>query len=275
MSRSFAIGIFIVIALADRVSAQTPPWQFRWQKGQVLHYRVEHATQVVEVASAAKTETSSKLAVIKRWEVTDVDPKGHATLRLSLTSMRHEQTRPNGEVLVFDSLNLDKSTPELRDMTKHIGQTVALIVVDHQGRVVEVKQGAASQYDSDPPFVVVFPNAAPEANQAWDRVYQITLDPPHGTGEKYAASQRVHCTKIADGKATLSLTSQIKTMPDGAFDRIPLLQKQPQGEITFDIQAGRLHFARLVIDKTLEGHQGEGSSYRFLSTYSEQFLGGR
>lgn len=272
MPRSLPIAILTCLALANHAAAQGQPWQFRWQKGQILNYRVEHITHVVETVSSTKTETSSKLTVLKRWEVTDIDPKGHATLRLTLQGMRHEQTRPNGEVLLFDSANLEKSTPELREMAKHIGETVSVLIVDNQGRVVEAKQGSMTNYESDPPFIVVFPNAAPAVNQAWDRYYQITLDPPHGTGEKYAATQRVTCTKIADGKATLSLITQIKTMPESAFDRIPLMQKQPQGEIVFDVQAGRLLSARLTIEKNLEGHQGERSSYRFLSTYTEQLV---
>ena len=275
MARFYSLGIVVLAVFAGGVSAQSAPWQFRWQKGQMLNYRAEHTTQVVEVASSTKTETSSKLSVVKRWEVLDVNEKGQATLKLSLSSMRHEQTRPNGEVLLFDSLNPDKSTPELREaMAKHVGQTVAVLVIDPQGRVVEVKQGPSSNYDSDPPFALVFPNVAPAVNQAWDRNYTITLDPPHGTGEKFAASQRTHCTKIADGKATLALTTQVKAPPEGAFEQIPLLQKQPQGEVVFDIQNGRLHHTRLLIDRTIEGHQGEGSSYRFISSYTEQFLGG-
>ena len=39
-------------------------------------------------------------------------------------AMRNEQKRANGETLLFDSQDLDKSTPELREqMSKYIGQT--------------------------------------------------------------------------------------------------------------------------------------------------------
>ena len=33
---------------------------------------------------------------------------------MSLTAMRNEQKRTNGETMLFDSQNLDKSAPELR-----------------------------------------------------------------------------------------------------------------------------------------------------------------
>ena len=56
-------------------------------------------------------------------------------------------------------------------------------------------------------------------------------------------------------------------------DQEPLLQWQPEGEVVFDLQRGRLHSARLTINKELKNHQGEGSSYKFQSTYVEQCTG--
>src|ERR1700677_2589632 len=101
-------------------------WQFRWQKGQTLSYRVEHTTFVSEISSGSKVETSSKLKLVKRWQVVDVDAGNVATLQLSLTSLRHEQTRPNGVVMLFDSADLAKSEPELREqMGQLIGKTLA------------------------------------------------------------------------------------------------------------------------------------------------------
>jgi hypothetical protein len=53
---------------------------------------------------------------------------------------------------------------------------------------------------------------------------------------------------------------------------VPLLQMQPEGEVAFDIKEGRLRRASLRIEKELKGQQGEGSSYRFQSTYMEEFV---
>src|SRR5690242_7156311 len=132
------IGVLtLCIGLTTSVaSAQTATvWQFRWQKGQVLTYRVDHNTTVNEVVAGNKVETASKLNLVKRWQVADVDAKGIATVNLSLVALRHEQTRPNGEVLLFDSSNPDKSTPELKEqMGQFLGKTLANLRVDSQGR---------------------------------------------------------------------------------------------------------------------------------------------
>ena len=248
-------------------------WQFRWQKGQTLDYRVEHSTSVAETANGNRVETSSRLNLVKRWQVIDVDARNVATLQLTLMSLRHEQTRPNGGVLLFNSMDPSGSDPELREqMGPLIGKILASVRIDGSGQVVQVIQGTASGYEAEPPFLAVLPGQALNSAQAWQRNYQIVLDPPVGTGEKYAARQTYKVASFDKGRALLRLTTEMLAQPDSVADRIPLLQKQPQGQIVFDVPSGRLISANLTIDKTLENHQGAGSNYRFQSRYSEELV---
>jgi hypothetical protein len=258
-------AIALVLTAASSVFAQAS-WQFRWEKGQTLTYKIKHATSVVEVVENTKNTTQSSLDLVNRWQVGDVDAKGIATLTLTLVAMRNEQKRANGETLLFDSKDLDKSTPELREqMNKYIGQTLAVLRVDGLGRVHEVKQGSAAAFEAEPPFVIVLPEGKLAAGHKWGRAYNVVLDPPFGTGEKYPAEQRYECKKLDAGKASVTLATEFKTMPDNARERLPLLQKDLQGDIVFDVQTGRVISARLTIDKTVENHQGKGSSYHFKS----------
>ena len=249
------------------------PWQFRWQKGQTLTYKIKHVTSVVEVIDKTTNASNSNLDLVNRWQVTDVDAKGVATLTLTLVSMRNEQKRANGDTLLFDSQNLEKSTPELREqMKKFIGQTVAALRMDSYGRVLEVTQGSAATLETEPPFIVIFPAANAAAGQVWRRQFNVVLDPPYGTGEKFEAEQRYDCKKLEAGKATVAVTTHYKAMPENPRERLPLLQKDVQGEMVFDVQAGRLVSAQLNIDKTIENHQGKGSSYQFKSQYTRTLV---
>ena len=267
-------AIPLVLLATGQLSAQTK-WQFRWQKGEVLTYKVKHLTSAAEVVDKSKVESNSKLDLVKRWNVAEVDNQGTATLEFSLAAMRNEQKRTNGEALLFDSKDLDKSTPELREqMSKFIGKTLAILRIDRHGRVVEVKLGSAARYEAEPPFVLVFPDAQPEAEQLWRRPYNVVLEPPYGAGEKYQAEQIYHCKKIDAGRATLAVTTKFKTLPESLQDRLPLLQKDVQGEAVFDTQAGKLLATQMNIDKTIENHQGKGSSYRFQSHYQEVLVSG-
>jgi hypothetical protein len=277
MVRKWLLPIVVGLVQVSAVAAQSADWRFHWQPGQVLTYKVEHTTVTTDTAGEAKDETKTKLNLTKRWQVLAVDPAGVATVQLSLMALRNEITRPNHEVLLFDSADPKVGTPELREaMAAFIGTPLAVLRVDATGRVVEVKesrQGSLSRFETTPPFVIVLFKGAAQPGQYWQRDYAITVEPPAGTGEKYQATQRYLCKEVKPTAVVLELTTTLKTQPEAVADQLPLLQWLPEGEIVFDPQAGLLRSARLHIDKELKGHQGEGSAYRFQSQYTEEYVG--
>ena len=276
MIRGWFWSILAALIASNPAPAQTGMWRFHWQNGQVLTYRVEHITSAAEVTSSGTSETKTKLNLTKRWKVLEVDSAGVATLALSLDALRLETTTPNRDALVFDSANPEKSDPHLREqLARFVGQPLAVIRVDGQGKVVEVKEsrhGPASRFESEPPFVIVLPPENLRPGQSWERAYRITLEPPQGTGEKYEALQRYIVQAAAHETATIAVTTLLKTMPESLLDRVPLLQLQPEGQVLFDTKEGRLRRASLHIEKELKGHQGDGSSYHFQSKYTEEYL---
>src|SRR5437588_8838815 len=229
----------IVLLLAMTTPAVAPaqtPWQFRWQKAQVLSYKVKNVTTVTEVAHGGKQQFGSRLDLLKRYRVADVDATGVATLEYSVAAMRNEQTRPDGDVLLFDSADPAKSTPGLREqLAKYVGTTLAVVRIDMQGKVIEVKQGPTDRYESEPPFTLMLPGVPIQEKLAWVRHFILTLDPPLGTGEKHKAQQKCECTKIAGGKATIILLTAFKPMPESVQERLALIQKEAEGEVVFDI----------------------------------------
>jgi hypothetical protein len=270
--------VLAVLAAASAVAAQAPG-RLRWQPGQVLVYKVEHLTQVLDVTSDARIETKTKLGLTKRWQVLEVDRDGGATLQLTLQSLVWEMTRPDGEVLRFDSTAPDKSTPQMREsLGRYLSGPLAVLRVDALGRVLQVKEsryGPASRFEVEVPFAAVLPAEGLTAGGAWERAYSITLEPPQGTGEKYAAVQRYTCKGVAGNAATVTVTTELKSPPEAAADRVPLLDKLTEGEVVFDVGNGRMHRAVLRVDKELKDYMGAGSNYHVQSSYVEQYVGDR
>jgi hypothetical protein len=276
MLRKELVAFSALLICVTLTPAQTAP--FRWQNGQVLVYKTEEATEATDIKDEDKVVTKTRLNVTKRWQVSAVDAQGVATLQLSLTALRQEFTNAKGDTLLFDSASPDKSDPQLKEqMTKYVGQMLAVLRVDGYGRVVEVKEskfGPANGFDSELlPFVGVIPPAPLKVGQQWERPFKVTLDPPQGTGEKYDAVQRYTCKGSENNVLTVSVTTEMKTQPEAAANRLPLLQKLLEGEIVFDYQAGRLKSAALKVDKEVKEHQGEGSSYHYTRRYTAEYVG--
>lgn len=262
------------LLLASSAFAQTASWRFRWQPGQTLTYKVEQSTSASEVIDGNRTESRTKLNLTKRWQIVGVDAAGVATVQLSLTALRHEVQTPSGETMLFDSATPDKSNPQMREqLSGYVGPVLVVLRIDAKGKVVEVKEskfGTASKYEAEPPFTLTLGDGDVKTGHAWERAYAVTLEPPQGTGTKFEAVQQYTCKSVTANTATIAFTTVLKTQPEALADQTPLLQFQPEGEVVFDPVAGVVRSVRSQTDKEIKGHQGEGSSYRFQTTYAEQ-----
>jgi hypothetical protein len=276
MIRRTMTSLLVVLMLGSWVSAQAP--RLRWTTGQVLLYRVEHTTTASDQLGESKSETRSVLKMTRRWQVNAVDSAGIATVQLSITALYQERTTPSGDVLLFDSANLAKSTPQLKDaLAKHLNTPLATLRIDPRGQVVEVKESKspAFTHENELPFLGILPATPITTGATWERNYKITVGPPLGTGEKYDAIQHYSCKSVTADTATVTLATDLKTAPKAAADAIPLWQMLAGGELVWDVKNGRLASAKLSTDKELKGHQGEGSVCKFQSTLSIQYVGDR
>src|SRR5258708_2526695 len=187
MRRIYLLSLVACALTLSTASAQGPAMKFRWQPGLTLSYKVAQATKAVEVTGNGSTETKTKLNLVKQWKVQEVDAAGIAILHLVVVSMRMEITPPMGEMLVFDSADPATGDAGLKaQMSKYVGKTIAVLRMDDKGKVVEVKDskfGPPSRFDSELPFQLMLPNELLREGVAWNRTYQLKLDPPHGAGE--------------------------------------------------------------------------------------------
>ena len=266
-------ALMLLILGIGNSSAQNDSGVFQWKKGQVLYYKVEHSTQALESVGDNKTEFKNQLSLTKKWQVEDVSKEGLATLSLSLESIKIETTTPKGDLLKYDSANPKEGTPQLKEqMEKFIGPKIATIVMDNQGRVRSVKEsnfGSETKYEMELPFGIVVPPGTIEKGAKWLRPYQITLEPPQGTGEKLESTQKYECLEIKGNKATIKLTTELKNPPAAPADLLPVLPFIVEGDVTIDLGKGVMVESILKTDKTLKDHQGENSSYKFLSVFRE------
>src|SRR5207247_10212701 len=114
----------------------------------------------------------TKPSAARRWQVRGGDRVGIASLQLSLDALGLETAIANRDPLLFDSANPEKSDPHMREeLARFVGQPLAVLRVDGQGRVVQVlesKHGPASRFESELPFVIVLPGETRQPGQSWE-----------------------------------------------------------------------------------------------------------
>ena len=275
MKLHWLFGIVVLGSFSAAVHAQAP--QFRWKAGQTLTYRVSQSTTAVETLKDIEPmTTTTQLDLDKRWQVLEVDAAGTATLQMTLIRLRMETKPPKGDPLLFDSAKPSAGTAGLREeMSKYIGPPLTVVRIDARGQLVEVKEskfGPPSRLQADLPFKLVLPSAALAPGHSWERPYTIKLEPPQGAGETFDAVQKLTCKAAVNGFSTITVTTELKNVPEAAAEKLPLLPLLPSGELSFDTTNGRLRAVHYQFQHDLPGHRGEGSKYQFKNSYSEDLI---
>src|SRR4051812_1380371 len=95
-------SIIALVLLVGTAHAQEMG-RFQWKRGQVLQYQVQQTTRATDTTSEGKSELSSRVEQVKRWQVLDVEANGTATVQMSIAKLVMQQRLPSGEVLDYDS----------------------------------------------------------------------------------------------------------------------------------------------------------------------------
>lgn len=270
-------ALMLLACVSGPAFAQAPTLRFQWPKDQALDYRVNQTTKVSETVLDAKgkataSDVKTTLTLMKRWSIREVDAAGTATMDLSITQMKQVVERPNGSTSTIDSANPE----DARQMAEFLNKPVLTLKVDARGQIVDVKEtrpGAASRIQSELPFRLVLPESI--MGQPWSRPFAITLDPPHGTGERYEATQTFTMKGTKDALAVIGLETSLKAPPATAAEKIPLAPMLWSGDVYFDTTAGRFHAARLAAKAEITNHQGDGSKFVYESVYAEDLVNGK
>jgi hypothetical protein len=249
--------------------------RFRFRPGESWQYRVQQTTRVTQTFQGETNLLESSTELVKRWEVKEVLPDGSAWLQLSIPELKLKQKLPSGQSIVYDSTQPQQSHAALREqMEQFVGKPTVQLKVDSRGQVLETKPllpipGIGT--GSEPPFGIVLPESALQAGQRWQRSFQIVLEPPLGTGQKYDAEQHYEVRTLAAEQAEITFVTQLKNPPTDPAEKIPLLQKITRGVAVLDRMTGRVTLLRVQAGGTVEGLEGApDSKYEFFSEYVER-----
>lgn len=276
------VRAFLTVALisATGIAAEPTPLRFQFKAGEVYSFAVAQTITVAETTKDERTgrpesaTTNTKLALTRRWEVKSVAGDGSAVLEMSIAAIRQEIARPgpadkDGKPTV-DTLVLDSATQEGQKQTaEFLGKPVVTVTLDPQGRVKEAKAagGTADRLSAELPFRVALPDQYPTA--AWTRPFTITLAPPLGTGEKFAATQTYALKGETGGFLALSMSTALNAEPKDAGEWPALVPLLWAGDVYFQPQTGRYAGCRLSVKKEVANHRGDGTKFVYQSDYTE------
>jgi hypothetical protein len=124
--------------------------------------------------------------------------------------------------------------------------------------------------EEDTPIVVRLPDKPVTIGETWDDAFDIKVTLENGDSKTIQTRRRHKLAGVKTGIATIEVTYQVLT-PIDPFVESQLVQRLMEGEVKFDIEAGRVVSQQMDIDKRILGFAGPTSSMHYITRMEEKF----
>jgi len=243
-----ALLIGLVLGHAASADEQKHELRFKFEKGTSAHYAIRQQLSMEVEFNQAVEEASYSANSIRHFQVLDVDAQGNATLELMIDRCFMEATQ-NGNTSTYDSTNLKAEVPpEHAAVAALIGRPSVQIKVSPVGIVLGITPLLGQPQEkidlSDQKLDVLFalPSESLAVGQLWTELFttEVFVAGPGGLKRSIKMQRTYRLTQVESGVATITAKTIVLTPNIPPDEEAQLIQKLWQGEIKFDMAAGRM-----------------------------------
>jgi hypothetical protein len=263
----------VFIALApEKPATKKYDLRYKLKRGDVLRYEVTHRASIrstiEQETQAAQTRTDS----VKAWKVTDVLKNGEIEFINVVERVHMVNQLPEKDPTEYDSDRDKTPPPGFEDAARAIGVPLSAVRMSLRGKIErrDVKVRGANT-DDDAPIALRLPEAPAAIGDTWDEPFDVVVT-LEGGGTKSIQTRRHHeLLNVASGIATVKVTYQVLSPIDPTIE-CQLVQRLMEGEVKFDIEAGRVVGQQMDIDKRILGFAGPTSSMQYIMRMEENLI---
>jgi hypothetical protein len=244
--------------------------RYKLSSGDVLRYDVSHRASIRstidQTTQAAQTKTDS----VKLWKITDVLPNGDIEVMNVVERVHMVNQLPDHDPAEYDSARDTTPPPGFEDAARSVGVPLSVVRITPRGKVIardlKIRQQSVEE---DAPVVLRLPNKPVTIGETWDEPFEVKVTLESGGTKSVQTRRRHKLTGIANGIATIQVTYQVLS-PIDATAECQLVQRLMEGDVKFDIDAGRIVSQQMDIDKRILGFAGPTSSMHYVMRMEEK-----
>jgi hypothetical protein len=261
-----------VAAKPEKPKAKTYDLRYKLRRGDVLRYEVTNRasfnTTIEQTSQAAQTKT----VTYKAWKVTDILPKGNIEFVSVVERVSMVNQLPDHDPVEYDSASDTTPPPGFEDVAKTIGVPLIEITMTPRGKIEDRQwKVRAPNAGEDSPIALRLPDKPVAIGETWDESFDVPVQQENGTSKTVQTRRHHELTKVANNLATIAVTYQVLS-PIDPYMEYQLVQRLMEGEVKFDIRAGRVISQQMDIDKRILGFAGPTSSTQYIMRIEERLL---
>ncbi|WP_146517493.1 hypothetical protein [Rubripirellula amarantea] len=272
-----AVGLVIAPAVAKPAAAADPEtYQLRYKlkAGEKIRYEVTHVAKT-KTRIRGEEEISNVHTVSERhWDVSEANETDF-TFNHIIDSVEMTQQQGDQEELRWDSASGEEPNQVFEKVAEQIGQKLATIKIDTRGEELEREDfgGTKAQLGMGS-LALALPEQALAIDDTWTVPREVKARTDDGEVKTIKIQEVYKLEQVKTGVATISIRSEPLTPMGSDSIKAQVIQQLSNGEIRFDIDAGRMISKKLDWDETVVGFQGPNSMMEYRARMTEQLQDG-
>jgi hypothetical protein len=246
--------------------------RYKCSLGDVWRYEQSHKaairSTIDQTTQAAQTKTDS----LRSWKITDVLPDGAIEFMIVVEKVHMVNQLPDKDPTEYNSERDKTPPPGFEDAARSIGVPISVVRMTPQGKVLRRETRIKRPGPEDEgPLTVLLPEQPAAIGDTWDEPFDLTVLMKTGGTKGIQTRRHYQLTNVENGIATITIDYQVLT-PIDAHIESQIVQRLMNGEVRFDIEAGRVVSQKMEIDRRILGFAGPTSSMQYVVRLEEKLL---
>jgi hypothetical protein len=159
--------------------------------------------------------------------------------------------------------------PEYQHVAETVGKPISVITINPRGVIVD-RQDKVQHPDLGLGGITIpMPDEEIAVGHSWSQPLELKVRLDDQQIKSIKTRETYRLEKLESGIATISVRTEVLTPIDDPRIESQIVQRISQGEMRFDVDAGRLLSKRLDWDKSVLGFSGAESQMKYLAQFSE------
>ncbi len=269
-----AVGKTAAVDQVDQKDAQRYLLRYRFGQGDQIRTKVVHQASVRTTIEGTSQTAKTVSVSVKSWKIVDVDPDGRVTFEHAVEFVDMKNDVTGRETVSYDSREDDEPPAGFEDVARRVGIPLTRVVMDETGTLhqrEELAPGAANPTQ----LVLPLPKDKIAVGSTWTFPDDVVVNLRNGNSRKIKCRQRFELLSVENEIAKISIATQILTpIRDYPEIEAQLVQRESDGIIEFDMQAGRVIAQQIDLDRRVTGYPNAKSSMHYRTRFTETLLSG-
>jgi hypothetical protein len=246
--------------------------RYRFRAGDRLVYRVEHVATVDTTIQGNRQTSKSRSVSTKLWQVQQVGTDGTIEFEHSIRDVDMWSQVNGREPIRYQSREDEEPPLEYESISQTIGKPLSVVTIDQTGKVVKRDDKVQQLELGFGGLVVPLPSESVKIGATWAVPSQLRVRTTDGTPKVIKTRQQYELKSVEVGVATITVKTQVLTPVSDARIRSQLIQRLSQGEIKFDVDAGRTLSKEMDWNETVVGFNGPKSNVEYVAEFTEKLM---